>query len=83
MAGVCAGLAAEFDVPVTLVRASFLGGLLGPSLILTVCLYAVLWFLMPAQPGDESGLDRVVDAVTSLSGEARERVNHSDADFRR
>ncbi|MCP5060425.1 MAG: PspC domain-containing protein [bacterium] len=24
MAGVCAGLAAEFDVPVTLVRASFL-----------------------------------------------------------
>lgn len=84
IAGVCAGLAAEFDVPVTLVRAGFLlGGLLGPSLVLAVCLYAVLWFLMPARPDAESGLDRVVDAVTSLSGEARERMQRSDADFRR
>ncbi|MCP3983566.1 MAG: PspC domain-containing protein [bacterium] len=84
IAGVCAGLAAEFDIPITLVRAGFLlGGLLGPSVILTVGLYGVLWFLMPGQPSAESGLDRVVDAITSLSGEAREHVERSDADFDR
>lgn len=83
VAGVCAGLAGEFDIPVTLVRAGFLlGGLLGPSIVLTVGLYGVLWFLMPAEPGAESGLDRVVDAVTSLGGEARSRVEHSDSGFR-
>jgi len=83
ISGVCAGLAAEFDIPITLVRAGFLlGGLLGPSLFLAVGLYGVLWFLMPAEPGGESGLDRIVDAATSLSSEARDRVERSDVDFR-
>lgn len=83
IAGVCAGLAGEFDVPITVVRAGFLlAGLLGPSLFLAAGVYGVLWFLMPAEPGAESGLDRIVDTVTSLSGEARERVERSDVDFR-
>ncbi len=83
VAGVCAGLAAEFDIPLTLVRAGFLlGGLLGPGVTLIVGLYGVLWFLMPAEPGGDSGLDRLVEGVTSLSGEARERTLRSDVDFR-
>lgn len=84
IAGVCAGLAAHFDVPLTLIRAGFiLGALLGPSIAVVVGSYLALWFLMPEGPGEESGLDRVADAVTRFSGETRERIHRSDADFRR
>ena len=49
IAGVCAGLAERFEVPVTVLRlAVVLGGLfswLGPAVIL----YIVLWVIMPAE----------------------------------
>lgn len=83
VAGVCAGLAGHFDMPLTLVRAGFvLGALMGPSVIFVGFSYLALWFLMPEKPGAESGLDQVVDAVSDLSGTARERIERSDIDFR-
>ena len=83
IAGVCAGLAGHFDMPLTLVRAGFvLGALMGPSIFFVVGSYLALWFLMPEKAGAESGLDQVVDAVTDLGGTARERIERSDNDFR-
>lgn len=80
--GVCAGLAAHFDVPLTLIRAGFiLGALLGPSVVLAVGSYLALWFLMPEERGAESGLDRLVDAVSSFTGGTRDRIDRSDIDF--
>lgn len=56
IAGVCAGLAREFDVPVTVLRLAFvLGTLLGGGI--GIVIYVVLWILMPydeqetARPG--------------------------------
>ena len=37
--------------------------------IYRIVLYLILWFLMPARPGEGSGLDRVVDAVSRLAGD--------------
>ncbi len=83
VAGVCSGLAAHFDLPLTLVRAGYiLGALLGPSALLVGGSYLALWFLMPERAGEESGLDRVVDIVEDWSGSARERIERSDVDFR-
>ena len=83
IAGVCAGLAAHFDLPLTLVRALYiLGALLGPSALLVGSSYLALWFLMPERPGEDSGLDRVVDLVEDWSGSARDRIERSDVDFR-
>ena len=49
IAGVCAGLADRFDVPVTVLRLGFVLGLIfsmfGPALIL----YIVLWVIMPVE----------------------------------
>ena len=50
VAGVCAGLAAEFGVSVTIVRLAFvLGVLLGWGIGLV--LYLALWVIMPLRPG--------------------------------
>src|SRR5262245_48252625 len=48
IAGVCAGLAREFGISVTLVRLAFILGTLvgGPGLII----YLVLWVVMPYAP---------------------------------
>ena len=55
IAGVCAGLAREFGISVTLVRLAFVLGTLvgGPGLVI----YLVLWVVMPREP--ESGLPAV------------------------
>lgn len=48
IAGVCAGLAEEFDIPVTVIRLVFVLGALfafGSTLIV----YAVLWIVMPVE----------------------------------
>ena len=67
VAGVCAGLAAQLDWSVTAVRAGFILLTIFPFFHgVGVWLYLVLWFLMPAEPGARSGLDRVVDLVDSL-----------------
>ena len=48
IAGVCAGLAREFGISVTLVRLAFVLGTLvgGPGLVI----YLVLWVVMPLEP---------------------------------
>jgi len=49
IAGVCAGLAREFSVPVTVLRLAFvLGTLFGGGI--GIILYLVLWVVMPYEP---------------------------------
>ncbi|MBM4269967.1 MAG: PspC domain-containing protein [Deltaproteobacteria bacterium] len=51
IAGVCMGLAREFDVPVTIIRLAFvLGALIGTGI--GFILYLILWVVMP---WDDSG----------------------------
>jgi phage shock protein PspC (stress-responsive transcriptional regulator) len=52
VAGVCAGLAEEFDIPVTVIRLAFVLGALF-AFGSTVIVYLVLWLVMPLEePGD-------------------------------
>ena len=84
IAGVCAGIAAHFDLPLTLVRAGYiLGALLGPSAVIVGGSYLALWFLMPDRPGEPSGLDRLVDLVDGWGSSARDRIERSDHDLHR
>ncbi len=56
LAGVCAGLAQQFEVSVTLLRLAFvLGFVFSGGLFLLI--YVVLWLIMPNEP--ESGLARL------------------------
>ena len=83
IAGVCAGIAAHFDLPVTAVRTGFVLAALPMFSGIGIALYLVLWFLMPGGESGRSGLDRLVDAVSELSGEPRRphrRAAH-DADI--
>ncbi len=69
IAGVCAGVADQFGLPLTAVRVAFVLLTLLPGFhAIGVGLYLALWFLMPERDGGESGLDRVVDAVATLAG---------------
>ena len=70
IAGVCAGISSQLDIPVTAVRAIFVVLALPSFSSLGIVLYLTLWFLMPASPDEESGLDRVVAAVNRLTGDA-------------
>ena len=75
IAGVCAGIAHQMDLPLTLVRAAFVVLAVVPGFSAAgVFLYLALWFLMPANPGASSGLDRVVDLVSTLSGSADREI---------
>jgi phage shock protein PspC (stress-responsive transcriptional regulator) len=58
IAGVCAGLAEEFGISVTILRLAFLLATLigGPGIII----YLVLWVVMPYRP--ESEEQRLLDA---------------------
>jgi phage shock protein PspC (stress-responsive transcriptional regulator) len=53
IAGVCAGLAEEFGVSVTVIRLAFVLATLvgGPGIII----YIVLWIVMPYRPLDDYG----------------------------
>jgi phage shock protein PspC (stress-responsive transcriptional regulator) len=70
IAGVCAGISRQWDIPVTAVRAIFVLLALPSFSSVGIVLYLTLWFLMPASPGESSGLDRLVDAVSRLTGDA-------------
>jgi phage shock protein PspC (stress-responsive transcriptional regulator) len=70
IAGVCAGISSQLDIPVTAVRAIFVLLALPNFSSVGIVLYLTLWFLMPAGPDRESGLDRVVAAVAALAGDA-------------
>lgn len=67
IAGVCAGISRQLNLPVTAVRALFVLLALPSFSSVGIALYLILWFLMPASPGERSGLDRVVDAVCGLT----------------
>lgn len=68
IAGVCAGLAKEFGVPVTVLRLAFvLGTLFGGGI--GVVLYLVLWVVMPWEPSFGAGLGGPYDVP------ARERYD--------
>jgi phage shock protein PspC (stress-responsive transcriptional regulator) len=55
IAGVCAGLAEEFGISVTIVRLAFLlGTLIGGGMGLVI--YLVLWAVMPFRPGNDTVL---------------------------
>ena len=71
IAGVCAGISSQMDIPVTVIRAIFVVLALPNFSSLGIVLYLTLWFLMPASPDDESGLDRVVAALGGLVGNTR------------
>ena len=73
IAGVCAGISAQMDWPVTGVRAGFVLLTVFPHFhMLGIWLYLVLWALMPATPGARSLIDRLVDAVNDLFADRRE-----------
>jgi phage shock protein C len=55
VAGVCAGLAAEFGISVTMVRLAFLlGTLVGGGM--GIIIYLALWVVMPYAPEPSSGV---------------------------
>ena len=49
IAGVCAGLAARFDVSITVLRLAFVIGALFSGFGPAVILYVVLWVIMPVE----------------------------------
>ena len=80
IAGVCAGISSQLDLPVTAVRAAFVLLALPNFSSVGIVAYLTLWFLMPASPDQESGLDRVVAAVNRLTGDAIfDPTGHEDA----
>lgn len=69
LAGVCAALADELAVPLSLVRGAFLIGAFVPSInSLVILLYLGLWFVTPPALGERSGLDRALEAIRDLLG---------------
>ena len=78
IAGVCATLADQFDVPLTLVRAGFvLSAVMPPLSSIGIGLYLVLWFLMPPNRSEPSTFDRVVDAVSALTDDRKTREDRA------
>ncbi len=69
IAGVCAAVAHYLHFSLSAVRAAFV--LLALFHGSGVALYAVLWFVLPDQPGGRSGIDRVVEAARALFGDLR------------
>ena len=69
IAGVCAGISSQLDLPVTAVRAAFVLLALPNFSSVGIALYLILWFLMPASPDEVSAFDRVVGAISSLAGD--------------
>ena len=64
VAGVCAAIADQLRFSVSAVRAAFV--LLAFFHGFGFALYAVLWFVLPDQPGGRNGLDRLMDAFRAL-----------------
>lgn len=72
VAGVACAVAENLGVSVSLVRAGFV--LLAFVHGVGALLYAALWFVIPREPGADSGFDRVAEALRTLFGESpRER----------
>jgi phage shock protein PspC (stress-responsive transcriptional regulator) len=69
IAGVCAAVSHYLRFSLSGVRAAFV--LLALFHGFGVALYAILWFVLPDQPGGRSGIDRIVEAGRALFGELR------------
>jgi phage shock protein PspC (stress-responsive transcriptional regulator) len=83
LGGVCASVAQNLGVSVSVVRAAFL--LLALWHGIGILLYAILWILMPPAPGRPSALDEVFDSVRRLlggSGTRPERHEREELDDR-
>jgi phage shock protein PspC (stress-responsive transcriptional regulator) len=76
IAGVCATLARQLRVSVSAVRAAFV--LLALFHGFGFTLYAVLWFVLPDQPGGRNGVDRVMDAFRALFDQPRTAASPHD-----
>jgi len=66
LAGVCAAVAHVLAVPVAVVRLAFVVltffHLLGPMV------YGALWLVIPARPGEDSALERLLQRALALAG---------------
>ena len=73
IAGVCATIAHQFGLPVTIVRAAFVVAALVPGLRgFGVLLYLSLWGLTPPAPGEESPFDRTLGIFSNLIADLSE-----------
>jgi phage shock protein PspC (stress-responsive transcriptional regulator) len=83
IAGVCCAVAAQLGVPLPLVRAGFLVLAIVPSFGAAVALYLALWFVTPAQPGERSGLERVIAWIEDFAMGVHERPRGAAGDAER
>ena len=72
IAGVCAGVADQLGLNVTIVRAGFVLLTLLPVSGLGLLAYLILWLMMPPRPGAASGLDELVELASRVLGVDRE-----------
>ncbi len=76
LAGVCAALARELDIPLPAVRGAFVLAVVLPGIrVLAAGLYLGLWFVTPPAPGEPSGLDRAIVAFEELFGMRRDEAD--------
>lgn len=78
LAGVCAALAQQLRVSVTVVRTAFIFLTLmhGSGLLV----YGILWSVLPERAGGQSALDRVLEALrTMLAGDRSRSVSTASA----
>ncbi len=79
LAGVCASVAQNLGVSVSVVRAVFL--ILALWSGFGILLYAILWMLMPPAAGEPAALDDVFDTVRGfVTSHRRGRENGHDRD---
>jgi len=78
LAGVCAAVTENLDLPLTAVRAGFV--LLCLFRGFGLFLYGVLWLLIPREPGGASALDHVLAWARELfDGDGSRRDGHPDS----
>ena len=76
LAGVCTALSRELEIPLPALRAAFVLAVALPGIrVLAAGLYLGLWFVTPPEPGEPSGLDRVIVAFEELFGWHRREVD--------
>ena len=71
LAGVCASLAHAFSVPVAAVRLGFVVFTL--FLHIGLLVYATLWLVLPARPGEDSVLESALRWLLAVIGAAKPR----------
>lgn len=78
IAGVAAGIAAKYNVDVTIVRLVFVAlGLF--TQVIGIALYAVLWAVLPEEGTQVTGLDKLNDRYTQFRAERTAKADVQDA----